>query len=456
MKKIYLDYAATTPVDPRVVRVMQPYFSDTFGNPSSLHYFGQQALSVVDASREAIAGTLKADFREIVFTGSATEANNLALRGALLGYRVWGLGSRKKKLALNPSGYTLTPRIIISAIEHESVRETAYDLAREGVEVVEIPVDRYGVVDVKKLEVALDERTVLVSIIYANNEIGTIQPIAEISKIIRNFHDESRVPPSSRFRRAGTSPAEGEARHGRQESRMPLLHTDAVQAFQFLDCAPAELGVDLMTISAHKMYGPKGIGTLYAKGSRVSGIGSRAIGKRESKTLNPSGYTLDPILTGGGQEFGLRSGTENVPLIAGFAKAIEITASVRPRESVRIKKLRDYFWAGLKKIVPQAELNVPCVNSSENALAAQFLPHILNVYFPGVSAEHLITKLDILGVAVSSGSACRSRALEASHVIQALGFSKDRALQSIRFSFGRPTTRTFLDAALKKIKTAFA
>ncbi len=423
MNKIYLDYAATTPVDPRVLRAMQPYFSDTFGNPSSLHSFGQQAVAAVDASRESIAGAFKADFRETIFTGSATEANNLALRGVVRGTSNFqfprlrrdfgGQAISKKKL-----------RIIISAIEHESVRETARDLAREGIEVVEIPVDRRGIIDLKKLEAALNERTVLVSVIYANNEIGTVQPIAEISKLLRNFRDGSRIK--------------------NQGSRWPLFHTDAAQAFQFLPCIPLELGVDLMTISAHKIYGPKGIGALYLK-------------NQKSKIKNNGSSCVAPILTGGGQEFGLRSGTENVPLIVGLAKAAELVNGVRGKEAPRIRRIRDYFWGKLKEIDPQAELVVPCVSESQASSSEnEFLPNILNVYFPGQSAEQLITRLDLLGVAVSSGSACHARASQPSYVLEALGFSKEKAQHCIRFSFGRQTTQAHISLALKKITAALA
>ncbi|MEK7507804.1 MAG: cysteine desulfurase family protein [Patescibacteria group bacterium] len=420
MNRIYLDYAATTPVDPRVVRAMKPYFSDVFGNPSSLHYFGQQALAALDASREAVADALHADFREIIFTGSATESNNLALRGTI-------------RSAMQDQKFK--PRIIISAIEHESVRETARDLERDGAEIVEIPVDRHGFADLKKLEAALNERTVLVSIIYANNEIGTVQPIAEISKVIRNFCDGPRVKG--------------------QVSRFPLFHTDAVQAFQFLPCVPSELGVDLMTISAHKIYGPKGIGALYA---RVTGHGSRitSSGLKKISSLTHDPCSLTPTITGGGQEFGLRSGTENVPSVIGFAKAVQIVSSARDRECARILKIRDYFWKKLKGIAPRAELNsgikyqVSGVREEKREIFS--LPNILNVYFPETNAEHLITKLDLLGVAVSSGSACHTRASQSSHVLEALGFSKEHARQCIRFSFGRPTTQAHIAAALKKIK----
>lgn len=370
---IYLDYAATTPVDPRVLRAMHPYFSGQFGNPGSLHAFGQQAIAAIDKSREAIAASVGAEFREVVFTSSATEANNLVLRGVV----------KRNKIQ--------HPRIIVSAIEHESVLETARELEREGVDVVYLPVDKRGVVVVEKLKELLDERTILVSIIHANNEIGSIQPIAEIAAIVKKF-------PHIYF------------------------HTDAAQALQFFDCDIRNLGVDFMTISSHKIYGPKGAGVLVMK----------------SKTK------LHPLFSGGGQEFGLRSGTENVPAIVGFAKAIELTAAARKKESKRIATLRDQLWRGIKKIYPKAEINGA-------AGRGQALPNILNVYFPKHSAQDLLTQFDLRGLAASSGSACRSRAAESSYVIEALGYSKERAKASIRFSLGRPTTKAEISRALAVI-----
>ena len=393
-RKIYLDYAASTPVDPRVFEAMKPYFTEKFGNPGSLHSFGQEAIAVVDKSRETIAKAINADFREIIFTGSATEANNLVLRGVAVAFA--------KKNGTHP-------RIIISSIEHESVFETARDLEQWGIEVIYLPVDRRGIVDLVKLKSSLNDRTALVSIMYANNEIGTIQPIQEIADIV----------------------------HG--QTARPLLHTDAVQAFQFLDCNPKKLGVDLMTFSAHKIYGPKGIGALYIRDG----------GKMK----------FSPQTTGGGQEFGLRSGTENVPLIAGFAKAVElllISAHSHELAHKRISELRGHFWQELKKIYPKAEIN-GVIGESDTL---QALPNILNVYFPNHESQDLLTKFDMAGLAVSAGSACRSRAVESSYVIEALGYANgstelatgDRGKRSIRCSFGRPTTREEVDQALAVIK----
>jgi cysteine desulfurase len=393
MKRIYLDYAATTPVDPAVARAMGPYFSAKFGNPGSLHSFGQEAIAAIDRSRETIARSIGAEFREIIFTSSATEANNLALRGAVR-------AALKKDEKAGSAGRN--PRIIISAIEHESILETARDLEREGIEVIYLAVDRHGAVNLADLKRSLNDRTVLVSIMYANNEIGTIQPIAEIAKIIH------------------------------EHSPKILFHVDAVQAFQLLDCNVQDLGVDAMTISSHKMYGPKGVGALYIRGNA---------GANTKKNIAP-------IISGGGQEFGLRSGTENVPAIVGFAKAVELADAARKKESKRIAALRRELWKGIKKIYPKAEINGGEGSSSEGHNATT-LPNILNIYFPNHAAQDLLTRFDLAGLAVSSGSACRSRAMESSYVIEALGYTRDRAKSSIRFSFGRGTTKGEIAATLK-------
>ena len=455
----YFDYAATTPVDPRVTAAMLPYFADRFGNPGSLHSFGQEAVAAVDAARETIGGSIGAGFREIIFTGSATEANNMALRGAIRGYRVQGIGSRGTSGGKNDS---LHPRIIISAVEHESVFLTARDLERDGVEVVVIPVGRDGVIDLNKLKKSLNERAVLVSVMYVNNETGTIQPIAEISKII-NAMRMTRMHPNTANSKKDNSKNSNEFV---DSNRFPLFHTDAAQAFQFLPCDVEQLGVDMMTLSAHKIYGPKGVGTLYIRKQLATGSGQLA---RDGRKPETRGKMLEAIITGGGQEFGLRSGTENVPLIAGFAEAAKICETTREQHAKRIASLRDDVWRGLKKIYPRAQLNGPAMrmtrmhpntanskkDNSKNSSAfvdSNRVPHILNIYFPDMLAEELLVRLDLAGIAVSSGSACSARSAEPSHVIQALGYSKDRARRSLRVSFGRPTTTKDVIVLLREIK----
>jgi cysteine desulfurase len=387
-EKIYFDYAATTPLDPAVLRAMRPYLSEKFGNAGSLHSFGQEAMTALDRSREIIAASIRAGFREIIFTSSATEANNLAMRGAVKKFFVSDRRSIK-------------PRIIVSSIEHESVLETARDLEGDGIEVVYLPVDELGIIDLKKLEASLNKDTVLVSIMYANNEIGTIQPIQKIAEIIKTFKKE----------------------HLEEETYYPLFHTDASQAFQFLNCTVADLGIDLMTLSSHKIYGPKGVGALYTKQT------SR----------------LSSAMTGGGQELGLRSGTENIPAIVGFAKAAELLVNLRELTDKKLAGLREELWHGIKKIYPKAQIN-------GDPSRGKSLPNILNVYFPGYEAQDILTKFDMLGLAASSGSACRARASLTSYVIEELGYPKERARSSIRFSLGRPTTKTEIARALRIIK----
>ncbi len=398
--KIYLDYAASTPVAPEVSRAMEPYFSEKFGNPGSLHFFGQEAINAVDRSRKSIAESIGAKFEEIIFTGSATEANNLALRGVLRRFLIQD--SRIKN-----------PRVVVSAIEHESVLETARDLEKSGIEVIYLPVDGRGIIDLASLKKSVNEVTVLVSVMYANNEIGSVQPIAEAAKIINNFRPKKTGERSDR-------------------QAFPLFHTDAAQAFQFLDCNIQNLGVDMMTLSSHKIYGPKGIGALCVR-NKTRGL----------KIENGQSNFLSPLVTGGGQEFGMRSGTENVPSIVGFAEAIVLAAAAREKETKRIGELRDYFWSELKKIAPDSELNGDTYNS---------LPNILNVYFPEQEAQFLLTRLDLAGVAAASGSACRSRAMESSYVIEALGFSAARAKRSIRFSLGRQTTKKDIEKTTAILK----
>jgi cysteine desulfurase len=402
MRRIYLDYAASTPVDSRVEAAMKPYFGKIFGNPHSLHWFGQEASGAVFESRKKIADSIGADYKEIIFTGSATEANNLALRGAIKAYKS------------DKTTRTNRPRIITTTIEHESVLETCRDLSREGVEVIYIPVGKDGIVDPRKIKAALNERTVLVSIIHANNEVGTIQPISEIAKIIRNFRELRIMNYESRKTNSIIH---------NSLFILPLLHTDAVQSFQYLDCKPAELGVDLMTISAHKIYGPKGIGALYIR------------------PISPTG-PISPIITGSGQEFGLRSGTDNVPYIVGFAKAVELATNLRRYERLRLTKLRDYFWQGLKKKIPHLQVN----GSMKDRL-----PNNLNIYFPGHAAHDLLIKLDLAGIAVSPGAACTTRVSKSSFVLEAMGFSKARASGSLRFSLGRKTTKKEIDFAIAAI-----
>jgi len=437
-KRIYLDYAASTPVDPLVIKAMTPYFDKIFANPHSLHQFGQEASRAVFEARRKLAESIGADYKQIVFTGSATEANNLAIRGI----------AKSIKYQVSSIKY---PRIITTTIEHESVLETCRDLERDGVEVVYIPVSRDGIVDLKKLKAALNERTILVSIMHANNEIGTVQPISEIAEIVRNFRNSKHEARNSKQIQNSNSKTKNN-NVSDLEAALPLLHTDAAQSFQYLDCNVDKLGVDLMTLSAHKIYGPKGIGALYVRSSMFD------------VRIERIAANIQPIITGSGQEFGLRSGTDNVSSIIGFAKAVEIADQVRAKEAKRVGELRDYFWRELQKVVLRlrsgtkklvVEPACPALAVVEalqiNGSIKNRLPNNLNIYFPGHTAQELLIKLDLAGIAASPGAACSTRVSKISYVLEALGFTEKRAGGSLRFSLGRQTIKKDIDSAIKVI-----
>ncbi len=378
-----MDYAASTPMAPEAIRATKPYFSQKFGNPGSAHWFGQEASAAVYEARRKIAAAIGADYKDIIFTGSASEANSLALKGAVV------KNVKNKKPA----------RVVVSAFEHQSVMEACRDLeGHYGAEVVYIPISREGIIDVKKLKSSLNKNTILVSVMYANSEIGTIQPIEGVAKIIKDF---------------------------RGNNIYPLFHSDAVQAFQYLRCDVEKIGVDFMTLSAHKIYGPKGIGILY---TRDKGL-------------------LSPLISGSSlQEYGLRGGTENTPYIIAFGVAVELAEKTRIKEAKRVGFLRNYLWQGIKKILPNVELN----GSLEKRL-----PNNLNIYFPGRPAQDLLIELDLMGVAVSSGMACSARSVKPSYVIESLGYSGDRPYSSLRFSLGRQTTKKEIDFVLDVFKKRF-
>lgn len=421
-KKIYLDYAASTPIDQRVEKLIHLHSLSEFGNPSSLHYFGQREIKTIDQARELIAKSIGGDFRDIIFTGSATEANNLALRGIIKKIKkiIFSNYLDKNKILENFSS-NLKPQIIVSSIEHESVLKTAKDLEEDGVEIIYLPLNKNGIIDLAKLEKSLTERTVLVSVMYVNNEIGVIQPISSIAKIIQQFKKEMK----------NRSKIDHTPFSLLNYTLYPLFHSDASQAFRFLRCNVDELGVDLMTLSAHKIYGPKGIGALYIR-------------NRAKETNFPAASFISPILTGGNQEFGLRAGTENTSFIAGFAEAIKIAEKERNKEITQTQKIESYFWRKLKKIYPKAQFNGPKDKRK--------VPGIVNIFFPGHHNSGLLVRLDMAGIAVSAGSACHSRFSEPSYVIQALGYSKKRAEQSLRFSFSKKTTKEEIDKTLKVLK----
>ena len=373
-KQIYLDYAATTPIDPEVLRAMMPYLKKKFGNPSSLHRFGQITRVAIDDARRQVAKFLNSQEYEIVFTGSATEANNLA---------IFGVARTLKKKGIRP-------HIITTKIEHHAVLHPFKELEKEGVEVSFLAPNKEGIIEVKEIQNAIKENTVFVSVMYANNEIGTIQPIQKIGELLAQLN--------------------------KNRKQKIYFHTDAVQAVNYLNCNVKELGVDLLTLSAHKIYGPKGVGALFVK----------------------QGTPIEPIIYGGGHEFGLRSGTENVAGIVGLGKAIELVEKHK-NDIERIKLLRDKIIDGILKI-PNTKLN----GSREKRL-----PNNVNVSIAGVEGESLVIALDQYGIAVSTGSACSSKDLKPSHVLLAIGLSPKEAHGSLRISLGRFTTEEEVDYFLK-------
>jgi cysteine desulfurase len=363
--RVYLDYNATTPLAPDVVDAVVAATRDLFGNASSVHHFGQQAKAALDDARTAVATLIGADPSEVVFTSGGTEADNLAIRGAAE--------------AAEPSGRR---HLVASAIEHEAVLNTLKALARRGWRTTLVPVDQSGVVDPARVREALADDTALVSVMHANNEIGTIQPIAEIAAAARE--------------------------------RGALMHTDAVQSGGKIAIDVKALGVDLLSLSAHKLNGPKGAGALWVK----------------------RGTRMMPILTGGKHERSRRAGTENVPAIAGFGTAARLAASKMKTEGPRVAALRDRLETGILGSV---------TGTVVNGAIDRRVPNTTNVSFDRVEAESLLIALDLEGIAVSTGSACSSGTLEPSHVLRAMGFPAHRTQNSLRFSLGMFSTDADVD-----------
>jgi cysteine desulfurase len=370
---IYLDNASTTAVDKNVLKRMIPFFNEKYGNPSSIHYLGQEALEAVDESKEIISKFLNCRAEEVFFTSSATESNNLAIKGIL-------------------EGLDFKPHIITSLIEHPSVMEVCKYLEEIGkAEVSYIRPNKEGIVSVEDIKKEIKDNTVLVSIMYANNEIGTIQNISEIGKLIKETNTN---------RKNGI-----------------IFHTDAVQAGAYLNCDVQELGVDLLTLSGHKMYAPKGVSILFIK----------------------EGTKIKPVTHGGGQEMGLRSGTYNVPLIVGMGAAVEEIEKNKDR-ILEMKKLRDYLIDQIEKKIELVSLN----GSKE-----QRLPNNVNFNFKGVEGESIVISLNQEGIMTSSGSACASKKLKASGVLLAIGIKQEDAHGSLRITLGRYTTKKEIDSFLK-------
>ncbi len=373
MKRVYLDHSATTPVRPEVVEAMLPYFTEEFGNASSVHTPGQRARAAVEGARETVASLLGAAPDEIYFTGGGTESDNLAVEGVA---------------AAAPEGKR---RLITSSVEHHAVLNACQALGKRGYEVSLLPVDRYGLVEPDDLRRELDEagdETAIVSVMMANNEVGTVEPIAELARLA-----------------AGAG--------------LPF-HTDAVQAVGKIPVDVGELGVDLLSLSAHKFYGPKGVGVLYVR----------------------TGTRLNPLHHGGHHEKGLRPGTENVPGIVGLARALELACAEMEEEAERLHGLRDRLQQGLIDGVPDHLLNGHPVRR---------LPHLLNMSFENVEGESVLLSLDAVGIAASTGSACTSGTLEPSHVLTAMGTPAEIAHGSIRFSLGRDNTAEQIECVLEQV-----
>ncbi len=371
---IYLDHAATTPVDPRVLEVMLPFFNERFGNPSSIYTLGQDARAGLDWARGTLAELLGCQARELVMTSGATESNNLAIKGVAWWHR-FNAPERGN-------------HIVVSAIEHHAVLHAAEALRPHGFEVSIVEPDSDGLVQPEAVEAALRPDTCLVSVMYANNEIGTIQPIRDIAQLARK--------------------------------RGITIHTDAVQAAGVLPLVVDDLGVDLLSLSAHKFYGPKGVGLLYVR-------------RRTS---------IEWQQHGGGQESGRRGGTENVPLLVGMAAALALATDELVERTNRLVKLRNRLIEGILERVPDARLN---------GHSQQRLPNNVNLSFAGVEGETLLLNLDMLGIAASSGSACSTGSTEPSHVLTALGLGPDIARGSLRLTLGKDTTDVEIDRTIEAV-----
>ena len=377
IRKVYLDHSATTPVDQRVLEAMLPYFTEKFGNASSVHSFGQEARAAVDRARREVAALIGARANEVVFVSGGTEANNLAIRGITEAHL-----SRASNTDSAEKGHVIT-----SAIEHSSVRGISDDLEKRGWRITRLPVSEGGVVRVADVRSALQPDTVLISVMLANNEIGTIQPVEEIGALVREE---------------------------RARGRKLWLHTDAVQAGGRIPINVDSLGCDLLSLSAHKLYAPKGSGALFVR----------------------RGVRLNPQILGGHQERERRAGTENVPAIVGFGAAAKLAREEMEQRSRHDELLRDRFEVGVTERIDEIVFN---------GQRARRLPHLSNISFRFIEGEGLLISLDLQGVAVSTGSACSSGTLEPSPVIRALGRNDELARGAIRFSFGKENTEEDVD-----------
>lgn len=375
--RVYIDHASTTPCDKRVVDAMLPYFTDEFGNADSQHFYGRETAKAVAEARATIARLIGAAPNEVYFTASGSEADNWALKGTALAMRERGKGNH----------------IIISAIEHHAILTSAEWLEKNGFVVTKLPVGPNGIVDPQSLRDAIDDQTTLVSVMYVNNEVGTIQPVRELCKIAHE--------------------------HG------ALFHTDCVQAMPYIQIDVKELGADMISMSGHKFYGPKGVGALYIR----------------------NGVKIEKLVSGGGQERSQRGGTTNTPAVVGMAKALELAVATMDEDNAHIAAVRDHFVERVMKEIPYVRFNGDMQHR---------VPSCANFSFEYVEGEGILMSLDIKGVAVSSGSACSSGSLDPSHVLLAMGVPVEISHGSIRFSFGKDNTMEEADYAVDVLKETIA
>ncbi len=386
MKRIYLDYAATTPVDPAVFAAMKPYFSHFFGNAMSIHSFGQAAQKAVDKARAQAGEFFHCQPHEIIFTSGATESNNLAIKGVVKSYY---------------SKFTKKPHIITTAFEHPCVLNACKSLEKENLaEVTYIKPDKNGLIKIGDIKKSIKPNTILISVMYVNNEIGTVQPIAEIGRLIKKINFKIHPPRRTEFK--------------------IIFHTDATQAVNYFDCNVEKLGADLLSMSAHKIYGPKGVGALYIRKSTP----------------------IKKIQDGGDQEYKMRAGTHNVPGIVGLGEAV---AQIKNQKSKikNIASLRDYLIKRILKEISGSHLNGSHKKRS---------PANANFRFDNIEGEGLILSLDMEGIAGSTGSACSSGALSPSHVLMSLGLRPEQIHGSLRLTLGKNTTKKEIDRAVSRIK----
>jgi len=392
MERIYFDHSATTPVDKKVLAAMMPYFSDKFGNASSLHHFGQVASLAVEKARVQVAKFLNASPDEIVFTSGATESDNLAIKGLVDALRRKGIAK---------------PHLITSLIEHSAVLEPCASLERQGAEVTYVKVDKKGIVDLEDVKKAIKPNTALVSIMHVNSEVGSIQPVREIGKMIKKINEK-------RLRDWGNM----DIKIRGEKPQKIFFHTDATQALNFLDCDVKNNFVDMLSLSGHKIYGPKGIGALFVK----------------------SGTPIRALQLGGHHENNLRSGTLNVPGIVGLGAAVgALDKKSVALNNKKISALRDKLVKGLEKKIPNIILNTSRTASTPSHAHFSFL---------GVEGEAILIALDLAGIAVSTGSACAAGSLKPSHVLLAMGIKQEIAHNSIRFTLGKHTTDKEIDAVI--------